>query len=108
MSLNNFAPIMSALGRHEEALAAAGEAVNLYRALAESRPDAFTPKLTLSLNNLGNILIALGRREEALAAAEETIRLRRTLADARPDAFTPKSCPFAQQYRRCAERSRPS
>jgi hypothetical protein len=70
-------------------LAVAEEAVGLYRALAEARPDAFTRDLALSLNNLANRLSDLGRREEALSAANEAVRLRRALAEARPDAFTP-------------------
>ena len=66
MSLHNLANMLSALGRREEALKAAEEAVGHYRALAEARPDAFIPNLALSLNNLANMLSDLGRREEAL------------------------------------------
>jgi tetratricopeptide (TPR) repeat protein len=86
---NNLAHRLRDLGRREEALTAAEEAVRLYRALAAARPDAFTPDLALSLNNLANMLSALGRREAALTAAEEAVRLYRALAVARPDAFTP-------------------
>jgi tetratricopeptide (TPR) repeat protein len=39
--LNNLAIRLSALGRREDALAAAKEACDLYRALAAARPDAF-------------------------------------------------------------------
>ncbi len=81
--------MLSALGRREEALGAAKEAVGHYRALAAARPDAFTPDLAMSLNNLAIRLSDLGRREEALGMAEEAVRLRRALAAARPDAFTP-------------------
>jgi tetratricopeptide (TPR) repeat protein len=87
--LNNLANRLSDLGRREEALAAAEEAVRLNQALAEARPDAFIPDLALSLNNLANRLSDLGRREEALTAAEEAVRLYRALAEARPDAFIP-------------------
>ncbi len=86
---NNLAVRLGALGRREDALAAAEEAVALRRRLAEARPDAFTPDLAASLNNLASFLSALGRREDALAAAEEAVALRRALAEARPDAFTP-------------------
>jgi tetratricopeptide (TPR) repeat protein len=72
----NAANHLSALGRREEALAAAQEAADLFRALAEARPEAFTPNLAGSLNNLANRLSELGRQEEALA-------------EARPEAFTP-------------------
>ena len=87
--LNNLANRLSDLGRREEALTAAEEAVRLYRALAEARPDAFIPDLALSLNTLAAMLSALGRREEALTAAEEAVRLYRALAEARSDAFIP-------------------
>jgi tetratricopeptide (TPR) repeat protein len=86
---NNLSARLSNLGRREEALAQAQEAVRLCRQLAQARPDAFLPNLATSLNNLANRLSALGRREEALAQAEEAVRLYRQLAQARPDAFLP-------------------
>ena len=88
-ALNNLATLLSDLGRREAALAAAEEAVALYRELAAARPDAFRPDLAMSLNNLASRLSELGRREAALAAAEEAVAIRRELAAARPDAFRP-------------------
>ncbi len=85
---NNAANYLSSLGRREEALAAAEEAADLYRALAAARPEAFTPYLAGSLSNLAAMLSELGRREEALAAAQEAVQIRRALAAARPEAFT--------------------
>jgi tetratricopeptide (TPR) repeat protein len=87
MSLCNLAVMLSALGRSEEALAAAEEAVRLRRSLAAARPDAFTPDLAGSLTNLAAILRELGRHAKALAAAEQAVGLYRTLAATRPDAF---------------------
>ena len=87
--LNNLAVRLSDLGRREEALAAAQEAVHLRRELAAARPDAFLPDLATSLNNLANSLSELGWREEALAASQEAVCLRRGLAATRPDAFLP-------------------
>jgi tetratricopeptide (TPR) repeat protein len=89
MFLNNAANFLSTLGRREDALAAATEAVGLYRDLARARPEAFTPDLATSLSNLANGLSELGRREDALAAATEAVTIRRDLARARPEAFTP-------------------
>ena len=86
---NNLSVRLSDLGRREEALAQAEEAVRIRRQLAQAWPDAFLPNLATSLNNLANRLSALGRREEALAQAEEAVRLYRQLAQARPDAFLP-------------------
>ncbi|MBF0394756.1 MAG: tetratricopeptide repeat protein, partial [Alphaproteobacteria bacterium] len=80
---------LSALGRREEALEATREAADIYRRLAEARPDAFLPDLASALNNLGIRLSALGRREEALEATREAVEIRRRLAEARPDAFLP-------------------
>ena len=87
--LNNLAVRLSALGRREDALTAAEEAVSLRRTLAAQRPDAFRPNLATSLNNLATMLSELGRRGDALTAAEEAVSLRRTLASQRPDAFRP-------------------
>jgi tetratricopeptide (TPR) repeat protein len=86
---NNLSLRLSALGRREEALALAEEAVRLYQQLAGQRPDTFLPGLAMSLHNLANSLHHLGRREEALAQAEEAVRLYRQLAQQRPDAFLP-------------------
>ena len=88
-SLNNLGADLSNLGRREEALAASQEAVDIYRRLAQTRPDAFLPDLAMSLNNLGACLSDLGRREEALAASQEAVDIYRRLAQTRPDAFLP-------------------
>jgi len=89
ITLNHLAATLSALGRREEALAKAQEAVRIHEQLAQARPDAFLPNLAASLNNLANSLSDLGRREEALAKAQEAVRIREQLAQARPDAFLP-------------------
>ena len=96
-SLNNVANSLSDLGRREEALAAAEEAVRLYQQLAQQRPDAFLPDLATSLNNVANRLSELGRREEALATAEEALLLYRQLAQQPPLEG------FRDQYRYLAE-----
>jgi tetratricopeptide (TPR) repeat protein len=86
---SNLGVRLSELGEREAALAAAQEAVELCRALAAQRPDAFRPNLAVSLNNLANMLSELGEREAALAAAQEAVDIRRALAAQRPDAFRP-------------------
>ena len=83
--LNNLGTRLSELGRREDALKAAQEAVDIYRRLAKDRPDAFLPYLAGSLNNLGIMLSELGRREEALKAEQEAVEIRRRLAKDRPD-----------------------
>jgi tetratricopeptide (TPR) repeat protein len=81
---------LSSLGRREEALAAIGEAVTIYRGLAEARPDAFLPDLAMSLSNHSVQLSAVGRPEDALTAIEAAIAIRRELARARPVTFAPR------------------
>ncbi|MBF0629449.1 MAG: tetratricopeptide repeat protein [Magnetococcales bacterium] len=80
---------LSNLGRHEEALAAAEEAVAIYRNLSAARPEVFRPDLARSLNSLGNRLSVLGRLGEALAAAGEAVAIHRDLSVAHPEAFLP-------------------
>jgi len=87
--LNNLAGRLGELGRHESALVAIEEAVELYRVLAGHRPDDFRPDLAGSLHNLAIQLGELGRREEALGAAEEVVELYRVLAGQRPEVFRP-------------------
>ena len=85
--LNNLGNRLSDLGHREEALAAAKEAVEIYRTLAKDRPDAFLPDLAGSLNNLGGRLSALGHREEELAAAKEAVEIYVVLVRHAPAAF---------------------
>jgi tetratricopeptide (TPR) repeat protein len=85
--LNTFAVLLGDLGRREDALTAVEEAVTAYRALAETRPDAFLPNLAMALNNQSVCLAGLGRREDALTAIEEAVTIRRALAQARPNLF---------------------
>ena len=87
--LNNLGIRYLDLGRPEEALATSAEAVDHYRSLAKSRPDAFLPGLAMSLNNLGIQYSELGCREEALAASAEAVDHYRSLAKSRPHAFLP-------------------
>ena len=77
------------MGQREAALEAAREAVNRYRTLAKSRPDAFLPDLAASLQNLGMHLSNAGDHEPALEATREAVDTYRTLAKSRPDAFLP-------------------
>ena len=82
---------MRALGRRDDAFAAAREATDIYRRLAAERPDAFLPDLAMSLNNLGAQLIELDPREDALAALQEAVEIRRRFAAARPAPSSPIS-----------------
>ncbi|MCX4091965.1 tetratricopeptide repeat protein [Nocardia sp. alder85J] len=89
-SLNNLAIRLGTLGRHEEGLAAATEAVDLYRALAADDPGTYLPDLAAGLNNLAVPLGEMDRREEGLRGATEAVDIYRTLAADDPDAYLPK------------------
>ena len=101
--LNDYALALSAVGRRDDALVPAQEAVDIRRQLAQSNPEAFLPDLAMSLNNLGNRLSDLGRRDDALVPAQEAVDIRRQLAQSNPEAFLPDhwSCTmrtFASQW----------
>ena len=63
---NTLAIRLSEAGERGEALEAAREAADLYKALAGASPAAYTPDLAMSLNNLANRLSEAGERGEAL------------------------------------------
>ncbi|MEU6748106.1 tetratricopeptide repeat protein, partial [Spirillospora sp. NPDC046719] len=78
------------LGRHEEALDAISQAVQLYRQLADARPDAFLPELASALHNQAASFSGLERPEEALDAINQAVQLYRQLATVRPEEFSLK------------------
>ena len=63
---NTLAIRLSEAGERGEALEAAREAADLYKALAGESPATYTPNLAMSLNNLANRLSEAGERGEAL------------------------------------------
>jgi tetratricopeptide (TPR) repeat protein/nucleoside phosphorylase len=77
------------LGRREEALTPAQEAVKASRVLVQKYSVAFQPNLAMSLTTLGVVLGELGRGEEALAATQEAVDTYRVLVQGSPDAFLP-------------------
>jgi tetratricopeptide (TPR) repeat protein len=85
--LHNQSIRLADLGRREEALAAANEAVRIRRRLVAARADVLLPDLALGLINQSNRLAALGRREDALGVIQEAVEHFRRLAEAQPDPF---------------------
>ncbi|NLU75229.1 tetratricopeptide repeat protein [Streptomyces sp. HNM0575] len=61
MSLNNLGTMLSELGRQQEALQTATEAVGICRELATQNPPADMPHLASALNNYSNRLSATGQ-----------------------------------------------
>ena len=108
MSLNNQSNRLSELGRREGALSASDEAVKIYRALAEARPDAFLPNLAMSLNNQSMFLSELGRREDALGAIDEALQLVVPILERGRYLLPDAGLRLAQSYvTRCQEAERP-
>jgi hypothetical protein len=87
--LNTLATHLSGAGRPREALESVGEAVMLYRQLAQDSPDAYLPDLATSLNTLATHLSGAGRPREALESVGEAVTLYRQLAQDSPDAYLP-------------------
>lgn len=85
----NHALALHNMGRHQEALEAAQEAVKLFRELAVNNPDVFRPLFATSLSNLANGLSDVGQLQKALEAAREAVDIRRKLFADDPDAFRP-------------------
>ena len=90
MSLTNLGVLLSGLGRPEDALAAAEEAVAIRRRLVKAN-RTHTAQPAMSLTNLGMLLSGLGRPQDALAAAEEAVAIYRRLAHTNPAAHQPDS-----------------
>jgi tetratricopeptide (TPR) repeat protein len=85
--LNNLGGTLSALGKRKEALAAAQQAVALYRGLMLQSPVPSQRDFAAALNNLGGTLSALARHKEALAATREAVELYRSIASQHPKDF---------------------
>jgi hypothetical protein len=84
--LRNLGVLLSQAGQLEGALAAAQEAVTLYRQLAATNPDAHLSNLASALNQLGNRWADAGGLQNALASGQEAVSLYRQLAATNPDA----------------------
>ena len=98
MALNNLANGLSALGRREEALAAAQEAVGLYRDLAAIRPDAFRPNLAISLMSKAGVLDGVGKFDDALIDNAEALEFERIQFEQYPAASAPRLSWMIDEY----------
>lgn len=87
LTLIRLAIAQAQTGQREEALRTAQAATDLFRELANERPDMFRPDLATSLNNLAAMLGELGQHELALQAAQEATAIRHELATRWPDVF---------------------
>lgn len=64
-------------GRPAEAAKAYGEALAIYRRLAQAQPQVYEPDVAMTLNNLGTVLRHLRRLEQAEEAYTEALEIAR-------------------------------
>ncbi len=77
-------------GVRDNAVAAAEEAVAIYRELSARNPDAFCSDLARSCMTLASCLSDTGEHERALELTEEAVAIWRELAARRPGTFNPE------------------
>ena len=102
-TLNNLAKMLSEVGRREEALEVAREAVSLRRDLAAANSDAFTPGFARSLNNLAVMLSDVGKPEKALATISEALEKLTPVFRAQPMAHAQSMAQVRSSYIEMAE-----
>jgi tetratricopeptide (TPR) repeat protein len=103
MSLNNLGNRFSRLGRREDALAASQEAVDIYRSLAQARPDAFLPDLAMSLGALSQSFVSAERAGEAASATHEGLAIVVSFLERHPQAFSTLAAALARDYSAACE-----
>lgn len=79
-TLTDLAYALGASEHQRRALAAIGEAVTVYRRLAEANPAAHRPGLARAVGDFGTLLGMVGRAEEGQQALEEAADLYRQVA----------------------------
>ena len=90
--------MLSDLGRREDALTAAKEAVWLRRTLAAQRPDVFRPDLAMSLSVAAQCFDAFEQFEEGMAANIEAISVLTDPYVRLPPAFAPLMAAMVREY----------
>jgi hypothetical protein len=94
------------LGRREAALAASQESVDIHRALAEERPDAFLPDLGTSLITMAEILAGAERYAEAAASAQEGVAMIVAFSETQPAVWADLADALVRTYTGACERAR--
>lgn len=77
IGLGNRSGSLAGLGRNDEALVAAAQALQIFREIAAAQPEAYEPDVARTLGNTVGMFRGLGRHDEALAAARESVQLYR-------------------------------
>ncbi|ODS36212.1 hypothetical protein BEH94_05145 [Candidatus Altiarchaeales archaeon WOR_SM1_SCG] len=81
--------LYSDLGRFKEAEESYGDALKIYKKLAEENPDAYLPDVATTQNNLGNLYSNLGRFKESEESYGDALKIYKKLAEENPDAYLP-------------------
>lgn len=97
----NLAYVLSALGRHQDALAATREAVTMYEFLAKDHPRAFAPLHVEILDYLRQALIEVGQFGQALGVADQAAKLAAELSREDPVRFLPLVARMGINVARC-------
>jgi hypothetical protein len=82
-SVRNLGGLLEQGGRHEEAVTAAQEAVEMWRELAAANPDMYRGELADALGRLRQRLRRVGRENDIVAGPDVT-------QDANPQAENPR------------------
>ena len=96
MSLSNQATFRAEVGDRTGALAAADEAVTLYRRLFETNPAVFTPNLAMALSTQAISRSEVGDRTGALSAIDEAVTPLPHLRRGQPGRLHPQSDHFVE------------
>jgi tetratricopeptide (TPR) repeat protein len=78
---------LAELGRYEEALSPAHEAVQIYEQLSKRYSLTLLPGVAAALTGLSDVLWAVDRREDSIATLRRAIKLNRRLAKRQGSAF---------------------
>ncbi|MGA8657615.1 MAG: tetratricopeptide repeat protein [Chthoniobacterales bacterium] len=89
LTLNNLGVLDSDQNRLEEARNDYGEALKIYRELAQRDPQTYLPSVARTLNNLGILDREQNRSEEARTDYSEGLKICRELAQKKPDIYLP-------------------
>ena len=73
----------------QKAEALYGEALSIYRRLAEGQPGAYEPGVAMTCNNLALLLADTNRHDEAETLYREALSIYRRLAEGQPGAYEP-------------------
>ena len=86
-------------------MAAAKEADDIYRTLAQSNPQTFLPGLARNLGVYGNVLLGLERYGEAAQAFSEGLSLLAPFFKKHPQAFSDLASALKQLYLQACQKA---